>query len=213
MASVPTGTVFSIASAYGSAITTTAVTNATEAVVTATAHGLANGDIVEVTSGWGRLNLRVARVKSSTANTINLEGIDTSNTNVYPAGSGIGSVRKITTFTQLTGVLSAQSSGGDPKNVTYKFIESDTDVNINDGFTSTNYSVEIDADQNASTGYAALKTLTESQANSCLRMVTRSGSAVYVPCTVALNEAIRLQDGQVNRVGCSFNGNNRLTRY
>ena len=49
MAQVPTGTTFFIASAFGSAINTTAVTNASEAVVTtASAHSFSNGDIVEV---------------------------------------------------------------------------------------------------------------------------------------------------------------------
>lgn len=56
MAQVPTGTTFHIASAYGSDKTTTIVTNASEAVVTSAAHGYSNGDVVEVTSGWGRLN-------------------------------------------------------------------------------------------------------------------------------------------------------------
>jgi hypothetical protein len=213
MASVPTGTVLSIASAFGAAIPTTLVTNATEAVVTATAHGLTNGDIVEVTSGWGRLNLRMARVKASATNTITLEGIDTSNTNIYPAGSGIGSVRKVTTFTQLEGILGVQSNGGDPKNVSYKYVESDVEVTVNDGFTSTTYSAEIDADKASSVGYGFLKSLTEAQSNTCLRMVTRSGAAIYAPCSVALNESVRLQDGQVNRVTCAFNGNNRVTRY
>ena len=46
MAQVPTGTTFFIASAFGSSINTTAVSNATEAVVTtASPHGYANGDI------------------------------------------------------------------------------------------------------------------------------------------------------------------------
>ena len=53
MAAVPTGTLFSVATTFGSAITVTAVTNANPAVCTATAHGLSNGDLIEVTSGWG----------------------------------------------------------------------------------------------------------------------------------------------------------------
>ena len=64
MAQVPTGTTFHIASAFGTAKATTAVTNATEAVVTSAAHGLANGDVVEVSSGWGRLHKRVFEVKA-----------------------------------------------------------------------------------------------------------------------------------------------------
>lgn len=213
MAQVPTGTLFFIASAYASAKTTTIVTNASEAVVTSVAHGYSNGDIVEVTSGWGRINLRDFRIKSVTTDTFVLEGCDTTSTSFYPAGTGVGSVRKVSTFTQITGVMNPSSSGGDPKNVEYKFVESDVSNIINDGFSGTSYSMELDADQIGTAGYTALKALTEVQTNTCLKMLTRSGSLIFVPCTVALNEAVQLQDGQINKVKVNFAGNNRLTRY
>lgn len=213
MAQVPTGTTFFIASAYGPAKNVTAVSNATEAVVSSTAHGYAVGDIVEVTSGWGRLNRRNFRVKSVTSDAFALEGQDTTNTTFYPAGGGVGTVRKITTFTQITSVMSPQSSGGEPKTVNYKFVESDVEYSINDGFGATSYTMNLDADSIGSAGYTACKTLTEVQTDTCLKMVTRSGSIILQPCTVALNEAVKLQDGQINQVTVAFNGNNRLTRY
>jgi len=213
MAQVPTGTTFFIASAYAASKTVTVVTNASEAVVTSAAHGYSNGDIVEITSGWGRLNLRNFRIKSVATDTFVLEGADTTSTTLFPTGSGIGSVRKISTFTQITGVMNPQSSGGDPKTVTYKFVESDVEYSINDGFSATNYTMELDADSIGGAGYTALKALTDVQTYTCLKMVTRSGSLIFQPCTVALNEAVRLQDGQINRVNVAFNGSNRLTRY
>ena len=45
MAQVPTGATFYVASSFGVAKTVTAVSNASEAIVTAT-HDFANGDIV-----------------------------------------------------------------------------------------------------------------------------------------------------------------------
>ena len=135
MAQVPTGSTFYIASAFAAAKTVTVVTNAAEAVVTAVAHGLSVGDFVEMTSGWGRLNLRAIRVKTvPTVDTFVLEGIDTTSTTFFPPGTGIGSVRKVSTFTQVTTVMNPASSGGEPKNVNYKFIESDVEYTINDGF-------------------------------------------------------------------------------
>lgn len=213
MAQVPTGTTFFIASAYGSSKTTTIASNASEAVITSAAHGFSNGDIVEITSGWGRLNKRHWRLKSVTTDTFVLEGADTTNTTFFPSGSGIGSVRKVTTFTQMTTVMNPNSSGGDPKTANYKFVESDVEYSINDGFAATNYTLEFDADSIGSAGYTALKTLTDVQTDTCLKVVMRSGSLIFQPCTVALNEAVKMQDGQINRVTASFNGNNRLTRY
>lgn len=213
MAQVPTGSTFFIASTFAASKTTTVVTNASEAVVTVTTHGYTNGDIVEITSGWGRLNRRNFRIKSVTTDTFVLEGADTTSTTFYPVGTGLGSVRKITAFTQITTTMNPQSTGGDPKTVTYKYVESDVEYSINDGFTATSYTLELDADSIGSAGYTALKTLTEVQTDTSLKIVTRSGSLIFQPCTVALNEAIRMQDGQINRVNVSFNGNNRLTRY
>ena len=213
MAQVPTGTTFYIASTYASSKTTTIVTNATEAVVTSAAHGYSNGDFVEMTSGWGRLNRRVFRVKSIATDTFVLENGDTSNTTFFPAGTGIGSVRKISAFTQITKVMRPTSSGGDPKTVQYKYVESDVEYSINDGFSATNYSMDIDADGIADAGYLALRALTDVQTDTCLKMVTRSGSIVLIPCTVALNETVSLNDGQINAVKAAFNGNNRPVRY
>lgn len=181
--------------------------------MTATAHGYANGDFVEITSGWGRLNLRVFRIKTVAANTFVLEGADTTSTNFFPSGTGLGSVRKVTAFTQITTVMSPSSSGGDPKTVTYKFIESDVEYTLNDGFSATSYTMDLDADSIGSAGYTALKSLTDVQTNTVLKIVTRSGSIVLIPCTVALNESISFADGQINKVKAAFNGNNRLTRY
>ncbi len=213
MAQVPTGATFYVASAFGVAKTVTAVSNAAEAVVTAT-HDFANGDIVEITSGWGRLNKRVFRIKSvsGTASFV-MEGMDTSSTNFFPVGTGTGTVRKATTFTQITTVMSPSSSGGDPKTVTYKFIESDVEYMINDGFSATSYSMELDADSIGSAGYTALKALTDVQTDTILKIVMRSGSLLFIPCTLALNESVSFTDGQINKVKAAFNGNNRLTRY
>jgi hypothetical protein len=213
MAQVPTGSTFYIASALGTVKTVSAVSNASEAVVSSTAHGFSVGDIVLMYSGWGRLNKRAFRIKTVTTDSFVLEGADTTNGTFFPAGTGIGTVIKVTSFTQITTVMSPQSSGGDPKNVTYKFVESDVEYSINDGFAATSYTLELDADSIGSAGYTALKGLTDVQTDTILKMVTRSGSILLVPCTVALNEAVSLQDGQINKVKASFNGNNRAVRY
>lgn len=213
MAQVPTGATFYVASAFGAVKTVTAVSNAAEALVTAT-HDFANGDIVEITSGWGRLNKRAFRVKSvSTTVSFVLEGADTTSTSFFPVGTGTGTVRKVATFTQITTVMSPSSSGGEPKTVSYKFIESDVEYLINDGFSATSYGMELDADSIGSAGYTAMKALTDVQTDTILKILMRSGSMIFVPCTLALNESVSFTDGQINKVRASFNGNNRLTRY
>ena len=212
MAAVPTGTLFSVATTFGSTITVTAVTNANPAVCTATAHGLSNGDIIEFTSGWGRANKRVFRVANVATNTFELEGFDTSSTSFFPAGTGTGTVREVTAWTQLSKVMNPSTNGGDPKTVTYKFVESDVEYSINDGFTAVSYTLEFDDDDTTS-GYTAMRTLTDAQTDTVMKMLMRSGAVVYLPCTLAMNDVPRLQDGQINRINAQFAGNNRHTRY
>ena len=212
MASVPTGTTFAVATAFASAKTISAISNAVEASISSTAHGFTAGDVVEITSGWGRLNRRVFEVKSATTDAFVI-AVDTTNTNFFPSGSGAGSVRKVSTFTQISQVTGASSSGGDPKTVDYKYIESDVSYSINDGFNATQYQLEIDADAIGSAGYTALQSLTDVQTDTVLKMLSRSGARLYLPCTVALNDVPSLNDGQINTVTAVFNGNNRPMRY
>lgn len=213
MAQVPTGTTFYVATALASALTVTAATNASECVLTSAAHGLSNGDYVLTSLGWGRIDKRAFRVKSVATNTFVLEGCDTTNTTFFPNGTTTGSVQKLTTVQQITQVLTSSGSGGDPKNVNYKYIESDVEYSINDGFSATSYALELDADAIGTAGYTGLKTLTDTQTLTVLKMVTRSGSIILYPGTVALNESVTLQDGQINKVKASMNCQGRVTRY
>lgn len=213
MAKTPKGSLHYLATAFGSDLTVSGISNATEAVVTSTSHGLSNGDLVEMSSGWGRLHKRVFKVKSVATNTFVLDGCDTTNTNFFPSGSSAGTARKITTWTQITKVLGITPSGGDPKPVSYSYQEDDVDRSINDGFTATNLTMEIDADAIGTAGYTALQTYTDTGGDTIVRTVLRDGSQILRPGTVVLNPEVILQDGQVNRVRCALSGNNRSTRY
>jgi hypothetical protein len=110
-----TGTQVAIASTYAASSNMTAVTNAANAVATlAVGHGVVVGDFLEVTSGWDRLTGRIVRVSAVSTNDVTLEGINTVSTSVYPAGSGTGSVRRITLWTNLSQITSSISvSGGE----------------------------------------------------------------------------------------------------
>lgn len=212
MAALPNGTTYFVASAHGSTLTVSDITNANPPVCTSTAHGLSNGDIVEITSGWARLNRRSFKVANVATNTFELSGQDTSDASLYPAGSSAGSAREITTFTQIQKVMSPSTSGGDPKTVTYKFIESDIEYSINDGFSASTLSLDIDDDVSTA-GYTALQTLTNTQSDTTLKMLLKNGSFILMPCTVAMNEMPKIQDGQINRLGVVFNSNNKPVRY
>jgi Phage tail tube protein, TTP len=111
---IATGTLIAIASTYGTSVNMTAITNATEAVATLGAgHGVVVGDFLEVTSGWDLLSGRIVRVKTVATNDITFELINTSSTSNYPAGTGTGTIRRITAWTNITQVQGIDTSGGD----------------------------------------------------------------------------------------------------
>jgi hypothetical protein len=112
-----TGTQVAIASTYGSVSNMTAITNATQAVATlAGGHGVVVGDFLEVTSGWDRLNGRIVRAAVVSTNDVTFEGVNTVSTTFYPAGTGTGSIRRITAWTSISQITSGLSvSGGDPQ--------------------------------------------------------------------------------------------------
>lgn len=110
------GATLAIASTYGASKTMSVVTNANPAVATLEAgHGVAQGEYIHITSGWTGLNNRCVRVSAVNTNDVTLEGVDTSSTSQYPVGSGTGSVREVSVWTQIANVKadSFSTSGGD----------------------------------------------------------------------------------------------------
>ena len=71
----------------------------------------------------------------------------------------------------------------------------------------------LDADAIETPGYAALEDLSASGADTIQRLTMRNGATSYLACTVALNDEVLMQEGQVNRVKCDFSGKGRSTRY
>jgi len=212
MASTPSGTQLAFPATYQAAKTVSGISNAAEAVVSSTAHGYSNGDIVQIYSGWGLLNRSFVKVKSVTADTFVAEAIDTSNTDLFPIGGGVGTARKVLTWQSISRYKDQQNSGGEPKTITFKWTDLDIEESLNDGFTAITESFNVDADNINDAGYLLLRSLTQVQSDTCLRKVLKNGSKIYTPCPVALNENPK-DSGGVYVCAVAINGNGRLTRY
>lgn len=210
--SLPNGALISIASGYGSAQTVSAVTNANPAVCTSTAHTLVNGDFVEVTSGWSRLTNKVVRVSGVTVNTFNLEGIDTTLTSIYPVGTGTGSVRKVTGYTQLAQVLSSASSGGEQQFVTYQFLESDAEKQIptTKSASSLTFTVADDATQ---PGYILAGVANDDRLQRAVKAVLPSGSVISYNCYISLNRTPSLTVNEIMAVEVTMSMLAETVRY
>jgi hypothetical protein len=88
-------------SAVGASKTITGVTKANPAVVSSTAHGLGNGDIVVLSViGMYQINFKPVRVANITANTFELEGVDSTLFDTFTSGSA-AAVTLGTTFSTM----------------------------------------------------------------------------------------------------------------
>lgn len=210
--SLPNGVLLALATAYAAPQTISAISNASPGVATCTAHGYANGDILEITSGWSRLNNKLVRAASVAANTFQLEGIDTSSTSLYPAGSGIGTVRKVTTFTQIAQILELTSSGGEMQFVTYSFLEQDFETQLPTQASPQQLQITV-ADDSALAGYQALKVAAQTRALTGLRATLPSGALLYYNGYVNFDETPSMTKNQL--MGCKggFALQNRPVRY
>jgi hypothetical protein len=121
---LPNGATFEHASTYAAPLPFSAISNASEAVCTVVGATLAVGDILLVASGWTALNNKVVRVKAATATAITLEAIDTTDIGTYPAGSGVGTLKKVLTWVQIPQITDFESAGGEQNYQDVAFLES-----------------------------------------------------------------------------------------
>lgn len=122
---LPNGSTFQVGATYGAPISVTSISNAAEAVVTTANNTYAVNDIVELTTGWSRLNGRAFRVKAATATTVTLEAINTTSTVLYPVGSSSGSIRKVMTWVEIPQITTVEFSGGDQSMLDVQFLADD----------------------------------------------------------------------------------------
>jgi hypothetical protein len=206
------GSVFSVAGSYGSAIVMSAVSNATEASVSAVAHGLSAGDIVEVSSGWLDLDQRVVRVKTATTDAFVLEKIDTTDTVAHPAGTGVGSVRKILTWVQVAQVTDASSSGGDQNYATWTYLADGRERKKPTYKSAKTLVLKLNDDVNLAC-YPILQAADTDGLPRALRLKLPSPGAIFYNVYVSFDSEPVLSSNAPLNVSASFSQVARLVRY
>lgn len=107
------GAQFFISSGLDAAKSSSSISNASPPVVTAAAHGYANGDEILLLNGWDDFNESIVRASAVATNTFAVAGYDSSNTDFYPAASSAGSAQKVSGWISLGQVLGIAPSGGE----------------------------------------------------------------------------------------------------
>lgn len=126
----PNGSKFYIGTAYGADKTFTSASNAAECVLSFVADpSLAVGDHVEINCGWESVDgnvYRVGAVSGAGPYLVTVEDLDTTDTAVFPAGGAAnGTLREVSTWTEITQVQNPAASGGEQQFVNYQMLASD----------------------------------------------------------------------------------------
>ena len=201
--SLPNGVTFALATAYGAVKAISAITNVNPGVASAAAHGFSDGDFVEITSGWSRLNNRVVRVDAPTTDAFNVEGINTTSTLNYPSGTGGGSAREITQWTQISQIMELSTSGGEMQFTTYSFLEQDFESQLPTQSSAMTITMGI-ADDPALAGYQALKSLADTRELVALKATMPNGSVILYNGYVSFNETPTMTKNSVMVVNATF---------
>lgn len=210
---LPNGATISVGSTYGANITVSAVSNAANAVATfSAAHGVVVGDIIEFTSGWSRANGNAYRASAVSVNDVTLEGLVSTSTARFPAGSGTGTAREVTAFTQITQMLEISTSGGDQQFTTYSFLESDSEVRIPTVKAPITITMKIGDDATLA-HYAVLDTADADRLQRVVRIVLPGGSPIYFAAYVTLQKTPTLTKNEVMGFGVTLSLINQTTRY
>lgn len=208
-----TGTQVAVASTYGSAVNITAITNAAEAVATlAAGHGVVVGDFLEITSGWDLLSGRIVRAKTVSTNDVTLEGINTTSTANYPAGSGTGTLRRITAWTSVTQVQSISTSGGDQQFADITTIVDRTQKQIPTTRSPQEISLTV-FDDPALSWYAPVMSLSDSSTPGAMRLVFPNGSRLVANGYWSLQKTPAVSPNAPLTAAISFSSLAEPTRY
>ena len=210
--SLPNGAVVAAAATYAAPKTITTISNAAEASCSSVGHGFAAGDLLEMTSGWSRLNSRIVRVKTATADAFILEGVDTSNVNLYPVGGGTGTVRKILTWTQITQVLEFTTSGGEQQFVTYSFLEEDVEHQIPTVKSASSFAMTI-GDDASLPWYALLSAANDDRVPRAVRITLPSQSSILYNGYVTLNKTPTLTKNEIMGLQATVSLTSEPMRY
>lgn len=209
---LPNGTTFHVENGLGASLSVTVATNASPCVMTSTTHGLSNGDFVKVASGWSRINNKVYRVANVSADTFELEGTDTSDTSVYSAGSGIGSVKKITGWTELQQILSNTTSGGEQQFATYRFLADDFEQRIPTIKSASGIEFQV-ADDPTLAGYQLASTANDDRVARGVKALLPNGSVILYNGYVSLNKTPSMNADQPMACQVTVSFLNEPVRY
>ena len=208
----PEGSSQQFSQTFASAKTITALTNANPAVATSTAHGYATNDEILLTSGWEDATDSVYKVTVIDANSFSIQGLDTSNTSFFPAGTGTGSAQKLSSWTAIPQVLTISSSGGDARFTDVAPLSKRNAVKIPTGFNATSVTMSLAHDA-SNANYQTMLGISRTLTKVAFKQVISGGATTYGYGYMNVSEMPKLNNNQVNTVDAAITVLGRSVSY
>lgn len=208
----PEGSKLYFSQTLGAAKSVTAASNASPAVATSVAHGLVDGDEVLFTSGWEDATDSVFKVDQLTADTFSLLGLNTTNVNFFAAGSGTGSVQKVSTWVEVPQVLGVSTSGGDARFTTISPLAKRNDINVPTGFNAMSMTITMGHDP-SNANYQTMLDIARTLTKVAFKLVLSGGATAYGYGYMSVSEAPSMNRNQANQVNAAITFLGRFISY
>lgn len=207
----PEGSRFQFATTFAAAKTISALSNANPAVATSTSHGYTTDDEILLTSGWEDANGSIYKVTTIDANSFSIQGLNTTSTTLFPAGTGIGSAQEVSSFTDIPQVLTISSGGGDARYTDVQLLASRNAIKIPTGFNATTTTLTLAHDPSLA-AYQAMIDI--SRTNELVGFkVIGSGGTEYGYGYMSVSEMPTRSANQVNSVSVAISYLGRAITY
>lgn len=207
----PEGAKFQFSTTFAGAVTVSAVSNANPAAATAAGHGYDDNDIVLFNSGWEDANNTVFKIDKTGTDSFTFLGLDSSNTTYFAATAGAGTTEKITVWNDIPQVLTVATSGGDTKFTDVQLLAARQGIRIPTGFNPASITLTLAHDP-ANETYKSLLNISRTFTKVAFRIVG-GGGTTYGYGYITVNEAAKMQSGQVNQVDCTISMLGRTIAY
>lgn len=208
----PEGSKIYYSSTFATAKTVSAVTNASPAVATSTAHGYSDLDPILFNSGWEDAADTIWEVDSQTADTFNITGLDASSTTYYPAGTGIGTAQKVSSWVEVPQILDISSTGGGPKYGTVSPLSRRNDIKTPIGFEAMSIDIGLGYDATNATWQSMLG-LTRTFTKVAIKIVVPGGGRLYGYGNLIASEMVEITKGNALKVKAAISLDGRMIGY
>ncbi|KQQ31990.1 hypothetical protein ASF61_16785 [Duganella sp. Leaf126] len=210
--SLPEGSSQQYSSTFAAAKVITAISNADGAVATCAAHGYSTGDEVLIVIGWEDATEAIYRVTSVTADTFRIEGLDSTDTDLYPVVGGKGTAQKVSGWQAIPKIENIDTSGGDPKYTEANPLARKRGIKIPAGFNPISLTVTMGYDPSDAVYQDMLK-ISRASKKVAFKQVIKGAGTTFGYSYLSVSDFPKLSKGNVNTVDASVSLIGGATTY